>query len=382
MQNLESTQSKSIVFTSNSSFSLINFRLGLMDKLKELGYSIVAIAPEDDFTARLRERYVFFPLKNLERKGKNPFKDLQLLREYISYLSRLKPSLVISYTIKPNIYSSLACRFLKIPNISVVTGLGYVYQKGGLMRFLVNFLYKVSTSFSNKIVFMNPDDLKELKGVLPKDKLTLIRSSGVNSSFFSPHNCQEYLKNKPKKTVFLFLGRFLRDKGIFELIEAGKMLRNDRDDFEIWLVGSIDRGNPESLKNHEIDTIKRFDYVRVFPFAYDVRQFLCLADVVVHPSYYREGIPRVLLEAMAMEKPIITTDTPGCRETVIEGINGFLVKPKDVESLFKIMEKFMDFTEDKRKDMGKRGREFVIENFDESLVISKYVELIESIVKH
>lgn len=353
-----------------------------MRALKKRGFEVFAIAPQDEYTEFLREEFSCLPLKNLDRKGKNPVKDLKLLGEYFYYYRNLKPNFVINYTVKPNIYSSFACGVLGIPCISVLTGLGYVYQRGGFLKFLVSWLYGLSLRLSKKVVFMNPDDFKELKKILPEDKLTLIKSSGVNTQYFSPDICEEHYYEKLQgKTVFLFLGRFLKDKGIFELVEASRKLWNDRKDFEVWLVGDLDKDNPESIHEADLKKIEEMKFIKIYHFTKDVRRFLCYSTVVVYPSY-REGFPRAVLEAMAMEKPVITTDVPGCRETVFEERNGFLVEPKNVESLYKAMKRFMNLKEEEIKRMGKEGRNLVIEFFDERVVIAKYIELIESILKH
>lgn len=375
-------EKKKIILTSNSSYSLYNFRLGFMQTLKEKDFDVFVIAPEDEYTELLRKEFNFLPLKHLDRKGKNPLKDFMLFWEYLSYYRNLKPDSVINYTIKPNIYSSLACGVLNIPCISVITGLGYVFQKGGFLKLLVEGLYRVSFKFSKKIVLLNPNDLEELKKLLPKEKFVLIKSEGVNVSHFSPERCKEFIKERlQQKIVFLFLGRFLKAKGINELVEAGRLLWKERKDFEIWLVGNIDKGNPESLYEKDLEKIKTSEFVKILPFTKDVRPIICKSDCVVLPSYYREGIPRVLLEAMAMEKPIVTTDTPGCRETIFEEKNGFLVKPKNVESLYKAMKEFIDLPEKEREKMGKEGRKLVLKYFDEKLIIAQYMELIEEILK-
>lgn len=372
---------KKIVFTSNTSYSLYNFRLGLMSALKKKGFEIFFVAPLDEYTEILGENFRYFILKHLDRKGKNPLKDLKLFSEYLYYYRKLKPDVVINYTIKPNIYSSIACGLLKIPCISVVTGLGYVYQKGGFLKFLVNCLYRLSFYFSNKVVILNVEDLKELRKIIPERKLFLINGEGVNTDFFSPEKCKDNMKEKPKdKTIFLYFGRFLKDKGIFEIVEAGIVLWKERKDFEIWFVGALDKGNPKSLNEEDLEHFKNLSFVRLFPFTKDVRTYLCESDVVVYPSYYREGIPRALLEAMSMQKPIITSDAPGCRETVFEERNGFLVKPKDVESLYKAMKRFMNLSEDKRRKMGKEGLKLALEKFDEKIVISKYLKLVEDVI--
>ncbi|MEM1669012.1 MAG: glycosyltransferase family 4 protein [Thermofilaceae archaeon] len=370
---------KSIVLASNTSFSLYNFRLGLMRRLKELGYDVVCIAPVDDYTEYLKEEFSFYPLKNLDRKGKNPIKDFKLFLEFLSLYRKIKPDLVINYTIKPNIYSSVACGILKIPSISVVTGLGYVFVRGGLLEKLVRILYRISFAYNNYILVLNSYDLDIIKSLTIQTKLVLLNGEGVNTDYFSPAICEKYEKNKGK-TVFLFIGRFLKDKGIIELIEAGKLLWNERKDFEIWLLGGIDYGNPQSLREEDINNIKKYEFVKVLPFSKDVRPLICQADCVVLPSY-REGIPRSLLEAMSMAKPIITTTSPGCKDVCEDGVNGFLVEQRSVSSLKVSMERFLNLSEEDRQRMGVLGRELAVRRFDEKIIIEKYLSLIGSILQ-
>lgn len=367
---------RTIILTSNTSYSVFNFRIGLIRCLKENGHNVIVLAPYDDYSKLLEKECKYYKILNLERKGTNPIKDLKLLFEYLRYYKKLKPDTVISYTIKPNIYSAIACRILKIPTISVVTGLGYVFQRDGLLKKIVKLLYKLSLNMCYKVLVLNKDDALELEKLLCVDKIMILPSSGINTEHFSKNFCKNILCNHFKEVnVFLYLGRFLKDKGIVELIEAGKILWKERNDFEIWLVGGIDENNPATLTSEDIDKIKMLSFVKIFPFVKDVREFICKSDVVVYPSY-REGIPRALLEAMAMEKPIITTDSVGCREVIRDGINGLIAKPKDVSSLYQAMRKFMYLDNTAKKLMGLKGREMVINMFDEKITNKHYLDLI------
>ena len=368
-----------IVFSSNTAFSLYNFRLPLMLALKERGFDVITVAPEDDeYSKLLREKFEFYSVRNLDRKGKNPIKDLKLMAEYYSLFKRLKPNLVINFTIKPNIYGGIACGMLKIPSISVIAGLGYAFINKGLLNRIVRILYRIAFKFNKFIVFMNPDDMKELSQIAGENKSVLILSEGIDTEKFSSAICE---KKEKDKFIFLFVGRFLKDKGILELVKAGGKLYEQNKNFEIWLLGSVDRGNPNSLSDEQIEDIKRLPFVKILPFTKDVRPIICDADCVVLPSYYREGVPRVLLEAMSMEKPIITTDAPGCREVCIDGVNGFLVKPKDVGSLYSAMGKMIELKPEKLKEMGANGRKLVIEKYEISKIVTSYIKLIETSLK-
>lgn len=252
-----------------------------------------------------------------------------------------------------------------------------------MLTVIVNNLYRLSFKQNKFVVFQNEEDLKEFIPFLGKNKAVLIKSSGVNLKYFSKEVCQEFSKFKINKKyfTFLFVGRFLKDKGIYELIKACKKLSQDDFLFNLWILGSIDKGNPASMSEEELNQLKKLSFIKILPFAKDVRPYLCASDCVVLPSSYREGIPRSLLEAMAMEKPIITTDAPGCRDVCFDEVNGFLVRPKDEESLYMAMKRMIELSEAERKSMGVAGRKIVQENFSEDIVIRKYIEVINKILK-
>lgn len=368
-----------VILTSNTAWSLWNFRRGLMEALEKYGYEVYAVAPEDQYSAYLIERFKFIPLKNLDRKGTNPIRDFKIFLEYLSIYRRIKPDLVLNYTIKPNIYSSLACYFLKIKCVSTITGLGYVFVENTPLTKLVSFMYKLALYGNYKVLFQNSDDMKLFleRKIIDKDKAIHIKVSGINTLFFNPEIC----KNHPKKESFVFLmvSRLLWDKGVREYVEAVKALKRIYGDkVEIWILGALDRGNPSAVSEEDLKKWTEEGIVKYLGVAEDVRPYICQADCVVLPSYYREGIPRSLLEAMAMEKPIITTDSPGCREVCIDGENGFLVKPKDVESLVVAMKRMLELSEEERLRMGKRGRKMVFDEFSEERIIEAYMNLIRS----
>ncbi len=368
---------KRVAITSNTSFSLYNFRLGLMRTLKEKGVEVIAISSYDKYAKKLEEEFIYIPLKNLDRKGTNPIKDFLLFFEYLTHYIKIKPNLVINFTIKPNIYSSFACGILKIPCISVITGLGYVFLKGGFLQKLIKILYKIAFKFNKYIVVLNSDDLKMVSTFAKKERIKLIESEGVNTDYFHPNFCKE--NKKTNLLVFLFIGRFLKDKGIYQLAEAAKRLWQEGYKFELWFLGDVDLGNPATLQERELKELKRLEFVKFLPFTEDVRPIICLSDCVVLPSY-REGIPRTLLEAMAMEKPIITTDAPGCKEVILDGINGFITRTKDAKSLYEAMRKFIDLSKEDKKLMGKKGRDIVLSKFDEKIIIKQYIELFMEII--
>jgi glycosyltransferase involved in cell wall biosynthesis len=371
-------KNKKITFSSNTAFSLYNFRIGLMRHLKNLGYEVTAVAPKDEYTELLSKEFRVYSVQNLSRKGTNPLKDFSLMVEYLKIYKKIKPDLVLSYTIKPNIYGSLACGLLGIKSISVVTGLGYVFIRENWLSKIVQNLYRTAFRFNNKIVFLNKEDRELLtsKKIIPSDKSVVILSSGINTEFFSINYCNN--SEERKNFVFLMISRLLWDKGVKEFVEAARLIKQDYLNTEFWLLGPIDKGNPSAISKQQVEQWEKERVIKYLGFANDVRQFICKSDIVVLPSY-REGIPRVLLEAMAMEKPIVTTDAPGCRDVCRDGINGLLVPIKNTEALKDAMVQLLNMDKHKRRLMGSNGREIVINEYDEKIVIQKYMEIIQKL---
>jgi glycosyltransferase involved in cell wall biosynthesis len=374
---MEKKERKRIVLSSNTAFSLYNFRLHLMRALKEKGYEVIAVSPEDGkYSELLKKEFSFFAVKRLDRKGTNPIKDLKLFFEYFLLFRKLKPDLVINFTIKPNIYGSISAGLLGIPSISVITGLGYVFIRESWLTKFVKLLYWLAFRFNRAVVFLNSEDLNTLRNI-SKEKSFLIESEGVNIKHFNPELCKEAKKDE---FTFLFVGRLLTDKGIYELIRAFEKLKKENLKVKLAIVGSPDEGNPNSVSKGELEKWVKEGLIEWHGFQEDVRPFYCMADCVVLPSYYREGIPRVLLEAMAMEKSIITTDAPGCRNVCVDGVNGFLVKPKDVESLYLAMKKAVEMGQEKLRKMEKKGREIVEGRYEISKIVNKYAKIVEEIL--
>jgi glycosyltransferase involved in cell wall biosynthesis len=374
---MEKKERKRIVLSSNTAFSLYNFRLHLMRALKEKGYEVIAVSPEDGkYSELLRREFSFFTVKNLDRKGTNPIKDLKLFFEYFLLFRRLKPDLVINFTIKPNIYGSISAGLLGIPSISVITGLGYVFIRESWLTKLVKLLYWLAFRFNRAVVFLNSEDLNTLRNI-SKEKSFLIESEGIDIKHFDPTLCREAKKDE---FTFLFVGRLLTDKGIYELIKAFERLKKEKPKVKLIIVGSPDEGNPNSVSKGELEKWMKEGLIEWHGFQEDVRPFYCMANCVVLPSYYREGVPRVLLEAMAMEKPIITTDAPGCKNVCVDGVNGFLVKPKDVESLYLAMKRMVELRDEKLREFGKVGRRLAEDKYSIEKIVGEYINLIEAVL--
>jgi len=371
-----------ILFIANTFYNLYHFRLPLLKALKDKGYKIALVSIEDEFYWELKKIFPVYVLKHLDRKGVNPIKEIILLSEIIKLLKDIRPKLVINITIKPNIWGNIAAGLLKIPSIGIVTGLGSVFvDKKFPIYELTKGLYKLSFRFPQRVIFQNNDDAELFinNNLIDPSKVRVILGSGIDLSWFKPGlgNKKDLLKDR---IVFGYIGRLLWDKGLRELIEAAKLLKKKNYKFEILIVGKPDEGNPKSVSLKEIQKWEKEGLVTYKGYVRDVRPFLEVLDCFIYPSYYREGIPRAILEAMAMEKPVITTNTVGCKETVIDGVNGFLVPPKDSIALAHAMEKFINLPAEKRLEMGKKSRELAREKFEVNKIINQYIQVIEEVL--
>jgi glycosyltransferase involved in cell wall biosynthesis len=354
--------------------SVLNFRGKLLEAIHQQGYEIHIIAPDLALFPAEHENlldlgYCVHEVP-MQRTGTNPIADLKTLRSIYALITKIKPDYVLSYTIKPVIYGTLAAWLAKVPNrYALITGLGYAFQnvethsKRSIFQKLVHGLYQQALSRSHKAFFQNPDDLKLfqdlnlLKSQIPS---VVVNGSGVNVTDFNilplPTNEQQQAK-----ISFLLIARLLIDKGVREYAQAAEIIKQKHPNVEFNLVGWIDE-NPSAIMQQELDQWVTKKTVKYWGKLTDVRPAIAESSVYVLPSY-REGTPRTVLEAMAMGRAIITTDAPGCRETVVDGDNGFLVEVKSVESLVEAMRKFINQPELIEK-MGNRSREIALHKYD------------------
>jgi glycosyltransferase involved in cell wall biosynthesis len=354
--------------------SVLNFRGKLLEAIHQKGYGIHIIAPDLAFFPTEHEKLVdlgyFIHEVSMQRTGTNPVADLKTLRSMYTLIKKIKPDYVLSYTIKPVIYGTLAAWLARVPNrYALITGLGYAFQnvetqtKRSIFQKLVHGLYQQALSRSHKAFFQNPDDLKlfqDLKLLTVQMPTVVVNGSGVNVADFNvlplPLTADQKIK-----ISFLLIARLLGDKGVREYAEAAKIIKHKYPHVEFNLVGWID-DNPSAISQAELDTWVSDKTVNYWGKLSDVRPAIAASSVYVLPSY-REGTPRTVLEAMAMGRAIITTDAPGCRETVTDGNNGFLVEVKSVESLVKAMERLILQPELIAK-MGSRSREIALHKYD------------------
>jgi glycosyltransferase involved in cell wall biosynthesis len=364
-----------IALVSNTSWNIFNFRMGLLESLQAEGHEVYAIAPFDDYSKHLIQHGYKFERVTMDSRGANPLKDLALTIELFRIYKRIKPDIVLHFTIKPNIYGSFAAQLLKIPSINNVCGLGTVFLKKGIVSNVAKLMYRLSFRYPRKVLFQNYDD-RDLfldEKLIKESRTGIVPGSGINLGRFSFDD----LRDKDGFT-FLLISRLIHDKGILEYIDAIRKLKEKGINAKFQILGAVDekhkRGIPKRLIKSWIDS-NTIDYLGKVE---DVREFIKNADCVVLPSY-REGIPRTLLEASSMGRPIIATDVAGCNSVVIDEFNGLLCKVKDSEDLALKMEKMHKLPFEERREMGRRGRHRTESYFNEKLVINKYLEEISKI---
>lgn len=361
-----------IAFVANSSWYIYNLRKGVLEALKARGVEVVVISPSDDFSLKIVNMgFRFIPLK-VDSSGKNPIRDFRLLQVLRRHYKENCFDAVFHYTIKPNIFGTLAAASCGLKSIAVISGRGHSFSKKNFLFTLTKLLYKHALPFSNEVWFVNKDD-KEFfsreKILQPSSRIRVIPGEGVKTSHFSP-----FLKEKNDKVVFLFSGRIIWSKGFREYVEAARIISQKYKSVKFQVLGFFDVPNPTSLSKQEVLNLHSEGVIEYLGSTEDVRPFLNRADCVVFPSFYGEGTPRSLLEAASMETPIITTDHIGCKDVVQHGFNGYLCKIKSVDDLVSKINQFLMLSEKDKLIMGQNGRKKVIEEFDEKFVIDHYLK--------
>jgi glycosyltransferase involved in cell wall biosynthesis len=361
----------------NSAWNVVNFRSGLIRALIYSGYEVVVAAPADEYVEDLVKLGCRFIPLSMNSKGTSPVQDVLLLSQFLKVMRSERPDVFLGFTIKPNVYGSVAAHILGIPVINNIAGLGTVFMQNGWLNKLVRFMYKNALSRSFKVFFQNDDDRRMFvkSGLVSEDLTSRLPGSGVDLQRFSPTPLPG-----GSKLRFLLVARMLWDKGVGEFVEASKILRERGLDIECCLLGFLDVQNPGAISRKQIDEWVAGGDVLYLGARKDVRDEISQADCVVLPSVYREGTPRSLLEAAAMARPIVTTDSVGCRDVVSDGVNGYLCRPKDASDLADKMALVAGMSATERKVMGLRGRNRVEIEFDERLVINEYLLSINSAI--
>tara|TARA_Y100001970_G_scaffold119329_1_gene148052 strand:- start:4768 stop:5946 length:1179 start_codon:yes stop_codon:yes gene_type:complete len=369
---------KKIILFSNSFWNLYNFREDLIKNLN-CEYELCVVAPEGEYQNKFKELSIKVVNLNFSRISVNPFHDIILFIKFLKICVFFKPDLILNFTIKPVIYGSLVGSLINTPCLNTITGLGRVFYpiwKDDLVRKIVIILYRISLRKTFKIFFQNKDDLNYFvnKRMISKKQSELVWGSGVNLNKF---NITKDHKNKSKIT-FLMISRLVYQKGIIEYIQSSKQISQKYHNINFILVGGLEKG-PNAIPINEINKIdlKNFFY---YDFTDDIKKYYSIADCFVLPSYYREGIPKVLLEASACGLPLIVADNIGSKEVVYDGVNGYICKLNDYQDLTKKLEKFINLTDKEIESLGKKSKELAYKFYDVNILIRKYITEIKKII--
>ena len=370
-------ETRTIVLSANSAWNVANFRGGLVRELLNAGYRVVVLASSDRHVDRVRALGCEWISLNINAHGLNPVDELRVFARYFQELRRLRPVAFLGFTIKPNIYGSLAARLLRIPVFNNVSGLGATFLRGGWLRFVTKCLYRVAFSSSHRVFFQNEDDqaLFVQEGLVHSAQSSLLPGSGVDLVRFSPGSAAG---PHGRPMVILMAARMLWDKGVREFVAAVRTLKERGIECDARLLGFVDAANPSAVPREQIAEWQREGVVTYFGEVDDVRPMISDADVVVLPSY-REGTPRSLLEALAMGKPVVTTDAPGCRNVVAEGVNGYVVPVRNSVAIADALFRFACLSYDQQIAMGMASREVAELRYDERLVIGAYLKGLEEL---
>jgi len=375
---------KKIVINSNTLWSVSNFRYDLIRTLVQSGYQVICLASIDEISTssydRLKSTDAEIIEISMDRKGTNPLKDSAYLIRLIQIFRQVAPDVVLNYTPKPNIYSSLACRFLGIPYINTINGLGSGFTSGFPITTIIRQLYKLALRKSKQVFVQNKDDLDFLlkSRISPLDVTSFIPGSGIDTAAY----CKDEKRIPvPDALKFIYAGRLIKEKGVYDFIYLAEKLKGKYPNCRFWVVGFIDEGNPSSLTSIELDELSSSGIIEYKGKTDNIVEYLNASDIMIFPSTYREGMPRILLEAASCSMPIVTYDVPGCREVVTDGYNGYLCDPGNREQLIDVCEQILNMQQSEIVQLGDNGRGMATSNFSIELVNNHYTTLLKEILK-
>lgn len=364
----------------NSSWNIINFRSNLLKKIKNDGNEIFAITNKDDYSHNLEDLVSNSDFVSFRSSSINPFLELKLFLELYGKIKKINPDVILTFTIKPNIYAALIGKILKIKTINNIAGLGIAHSNF-FLRNILKVLYKFSLSNAYKCFFQNEDDLDYFikNKIIDREFSSLLPGSGVDIEYFNVLSRDQSLDKFKSEFNFLLSSRLLWSKGIHEYVKAARLIKKEFDNVSFWLVGFINVDNKDSI---DLSRLENWDHKGDIIYkgsTDDIKFFLKDANCFVLPSYYPEGTPKSLLEAASMKLPIITTDTPGCKNVVKDGVTGFLCKPRDHKDLYEKMKKILLLSIDERLQMGEYARKHIVDNYDDRIVNNAYISTIRSL---
>lgn len=354
----------------NSSWNIVNFRMGLLRILEASGHEIVAIAPRDGFVDKIPFEYHEL---RMNARGMNPLKELLLLRGMLRVLRVARPDVILTFTPKPNIYGAMAARILGIPVVANVAGLGTMFTAGSASRILMEGLYRLAFRRASHVFFQNEDDRAYFtrKGITRDLQGSRIYGSGVDLARFAP---EPFPQNSPP--VFLLVSRLLWEKGIGDFVEAARLLRAGGTRAHFRIAGIFDEGNVKAVSRSQMDAWAEEGIVEFLGALEDVRAAISAADALVLPSTYREGVPRVLIEGAALGRPLVAYENVGVGDIVVSGRNGILVPTRDVHGLADALARLANAPVGERAAMGAESRRIAEERFDEKNIAREYLDVI------
>lgn len=379
---MKKTKDKHLVaLLTNNDDDIYCFRKELIEEIIAAGYEMLISCPDGEKFELMKHIEYRYDDPVIDRRGTNIIADMKLFAHYLKLFIKNKPSVVLTYTAKPNVYAGLAAYLLGIPVISNVTGFGSVLNEGGFKQKLIMSLFKFSFRRSVCVMFQNSTNMKlaEEKGMV-KGEHKLIPGSGVNTDRYPLQPYPDGGDGKSgEKVVFNYIGRILHDKGVDDYIEAAKRIKTRYPNTEFNMLGFIE---PTEMHYEKLlSELEEKGIIRYRGSQKDIKPFVAASHATIHPSTYGEGMSNVLLESASSGRPIISTDNPGCMETFIDGETGFIYHGGDIDALCEQIKKFLAMTNEERKAMGKKGREYIKSNFSREIVIKAYLEKINSLCK-
>ncbi|WP_419958030.1 glycosyltransferase family 4 protein [Psychrobacillus psychrotolerans] len=358
-----------ILILANNDVGLFNFRKELIEELIKENEVYISL-PYGDLIPKLEELGCKFIDTPISRRGTNPLTDIKLFLKYRSIIKEIGPDVVLTYTIKPNIYGGIASRMSAVPYIANITGLGTAVENGGILQSITLFLYKISLKKAKCVFFQNKENRDFITDKIKMSNHRLIPGSGVNLKQYS-------LMDYPKDGVvnFLFIARIMKEKGIDQYLDAAEYIKRKYSNTEFHILGFCEDAYEAKLKE-----LQEVGIIQYHGMQSDVREFHKISHCTIHPSYYPEGMSNVLLESAACGRPIITTDRSGCREIVEEGVSGFLVEQRNSQDLINKIERFLHLDYKQKKLMGAESRKMVETKFDRQIVIEAYINEIKKVI--
>lgn len=363
---------KKVLILVNKQTTVVNFRLEVVDALVKAGCKVYVSVPDGDRVCEIQAVGAETIPIEIERHGTNPLRDFALMLKYVKLIGKIKPSVVLTYTIKPNVYGGMASAIKRVPCIANITGLGTAVENGGLMQKLTLLLYKIGLRKNKTVFFQNTENRRFFeKHKIAVGKHASLPGSGVNLTKFSVMDYPE-----TDTVEFAFISRIMKEKGIEQYIDTARYIKEKYPNTNFHVVGFGEEEYENRMKELNDEGVIIFHGK-----SNDVREYLKDMHCIIHPTFYPEGMSNVLLESSATGRAIISTDRFGCREAIDDGVNGYLVKEKDSQDLIEKTEKFLSLSFEERKQMGLKGREKVEREFDRNIVVNEYLEKVAEYTK-